>query len=132
MAFAMNRPSSALADMNITPLVDVMLVLLIIFMVAAPTLSQSLGVGLPQPVPPDNIVNLEPRVLRVDSGDVVTLDGQSLAGPELARDLRAIATLDPNRVLKVDIDPEVDYQSANSALALVRNAGIEHLQLSGL
>ena len=132
MAFAMNRPSSALADMNITPLVDVMLVLLIIFMVAAPTLSQSLGVRLSQPVPPDNVVNLAPRVLRVDSGDVVTLDGQILAGPELARELRAMAVLDPSRVLKVDIHPEVDYQSANTALALVRNAGIEHLQLTGL
>ncbi len=130
MAFAMNRPSSALADMNITPLVDVMLVLLIIFMVAAPTLSQSLGVGLSQQT--DITVPSEPRVLRVDSGDVVSLDGQILAGPELARELRTMAVLDPNQVLKIDIDPEVDYQSANTALALVRNAGIEHLQLAGL
>jgi len=131
MAFAMKRPSSTLADMNITPLVDVMLVLLVIFMIAAPALSQSLAVTLPQLTPPIQPA-LTPRVLRLDAGDVATLDGRSMARSELARELGQMALLESSRVLKVEIDPDVDYQSASSALALVRNAGIEHLQLSGM
>lgn len=131
MAFAQDRHNSALSDMNITPLVDVMLVLLVIFMIAAPALTQSLGLKLPQPTPPRPDPP-EARVLRVDAGTVFSLDGQALSQADIARQLRLMATQEPERALKVDIHPEVDYQSASTALALARNAGVEHLQISGL
>lgn len=130
MAFALDRRGHALSDMNITPLVDVMLVLLVIFMIAAPALSQSLSLKLPQPTPPGP-TRVEARLLRVDAGAVFSLDGQALAQGEMARQLRLMAMQEPDRALKVDIHPDVDYQTASTALVLARNAGIEHLQVTG-
>ena len=74
MAFASNSGGGPMADMNVTPLVDVMLVLLIIFMVTAPILSYPIDIDLPQRTtnPPDNPKEPpEPIKLRIDSAGTV-------------------------------------------------------------
>jgi biopolymer transport protein ExbD len=69
MAFSTNT-SGPMSEINVTPLVDVMLVLLIIFMITAPVLAHKIKVDLPQPNP--NVVNppnpLEPIRLKIDAG----------------------------------------------------------------
>ena len=75
MAFASNSGAGPMADINVTPLVDVMLVLLIIFMVTAPALSYQIQVDLPQrtsnpPPPPKDPP--EPIRLRIEAGGTVT------------------------------------------------------------
>lgn len=116
-----------MAEMNITPLVDVMLVLLVIFMIAAPALTRTLDWQLPQGYPPKTL----PKVLnlQVQSGDVLTLDGQSMSRGELAALLTAATARDPDLVVKVQVDPGAEYSEAVSAMATARNAGVDNLSV---
>ena len=81
MAFASNSGSGPMADMNVTPLVDVMLVLLIIFMVTAPILSYPIDIDLPQPTlnPPPQTVDPPPPIkLRIDQTGTVFWNDSSI------------------------------------------------------
>ena len=77
MAFSTGGSGGPMSDMNVTPLVDVMLVLLIIFMVTVPPLSYPIQVDLPQPnrnpPPPGNPP--DPVRIRIDAGGSVTWNG---------------------------------------------------------
>ena len=78
MAFSSNSSGGAMADMNVTPLVDVLLVLLIIFMVTAPAMSYQIQVDLPQNtnVPPPVVLNPpEPIRIHVQTGGTVAWNG---------------------------------------------------------
>jgi biopolymer transport protein ExbD len=129
MAFAAARPESdTMADMNITPLVDVMLVLLIIFMVTAPLMDLRLPMTLPGPAidtPPPP----EQRLLQVEPGDLFRLDGAPITPQALESALADWRNAQPGGVLKLDVAPEADYQSAATAMATARRAGIEHIGL---
>ena len=125
MAFAVARRDT-LADINITPLVDVMLVLLVIFMVTAPMLDHRLGLTLPQradPPPPPSPT----AVLSVQPGDLFALDGVAMTPGRLEAALADWHQRVPDGVLKVDVSPEADYQSAATALAAADRAGIDQV-----
>jgi biopolymer transport protein ExbD len=116
-----------IADMNITPLVDVMLVLLVIFMIAAPAMTRTLNWELPYGHPPITL----PKTLnlQVQSGDVLTLEGQALSRRELSTLLATAIARDPDLVVKVQVDPNAEYSSAVSAMATARNAGVENISV---
>ena len=129
MAFASaasHRP--AIADINVTPLVDVMLVLLIIFMVTAPLIEQRLQMTLPQaterPAEPPTILQL-----RVETGDVLRLDGQAIAPAALEAELVRRQAENPGLALKLAVDPQADYQSATAAMAAAERAGVANISL---
>lgn len=78
MAFSATARPSALAEMNVTPLVDVMLVLLIIFMVAAPMATVSIKLDLPPPVPNPDQPDEEPIFITIqESGSLFVVDQQT-------------------------------------------------------
>jgi biopolymer transport protein ExbD len=132
MAFAAsNTAASSMADINVTPLVDVMLVLLIIFMVTAPILDNRQLVTLPQ-VPPERVEPTEPRLLQVEAGDTFTLDGVPMTTAQLEGTLREWRQAEPDGVLKFDVSPDADYQSAASAMAAANRAGVDNIGLAGL
>jgi len=129
MAFAQASAGRRdIAEMNITPLVDVMLVLLVIFMIAAPAMTRSLNWRLPYATPqkPPEVTTLN---LQVQSGDVLTLDGRSLSRRELSALLATAVARDPDLVVKVKVDPNAEYSAAVSAMATARNAGVENLNV---
>jgi biopolymer transport protein ExbD len=129
MAFAAARPESdTMADMNITPLVDVMLVLLIIFMVTAPLLDLRIPMTLPGPTK-DAPPPAETRLLQVERGDLFRLDGVALTPRELEQHLADWRLARPEGVLKLDVDADADYQSAATAMATARRAGVENIGL---
>lgn len=129
MAFAAARPESdTMADMNITPLVDVMLVLLVIFMVTAPLLDYRLDLRLPQPTPETQPPRTE-RLLVVEPGDVFLLEGVALSPGQVEAALAQWQREQPEGVLKIVVDPEADYQSAATAMATVQRAGVVHFGL---
>ncbi len=130
MAFAVRNASSALAEMNITPLVDVMLVLLVIFMVTAPMLDQRMSLTLPGPTPP-RPEKLEPLRLLVEAGDMYRLGEQTLSLTQLQQALRAQRALEPQTSLAVRIHPDAEYQSVVAALASADQVGIEAVGLEG-
>jgi len=129
MAFASAaavRP--AIADINVTPLVDVMLVLLIIFMVTTPLLDQRLLVPLPRsritPSKPPAQLRLE-----VEPGDVLRLDGQAFAPTALQAELARRQAQEPGLVLKLVVDPQADYQGATTAMAAAERAGVANISI---
>ena len=130
MAFSATARDSAVAEMNITPLVDVMLVLLVIFMVSAPLLTKTVDAGLPQVVPP-NPDTIKPLQLQLDVGDdgSYRLDGRSLTQSEVWERLGEAAISDPHAVLRVRASSGADYQQVVTALADARNRGIANLSV---
>ncbi|MDY0021183.1 ExbD/TolR family protein [Arenimonas caeni] len=129
MAFASAASHrNAIADINVTPLVDVMLVLLIIFMVTAPLLDQRLPLALPQST---ERARTEPRIveLAAEPGDVFALDGRTLAPGALQAELVRLREAEPGLALRVAIAPDADYQTAATALAAADRAGISNLKL---
>ncbi len=129
MAFSNSVRSSMVAEMNITPLVDVMLVLLVIFMVSAPLVTQPLKATLPQRIP-----NTEaPKPLQVqlevmDDGSY-HLDGRLVSRQQLGESLREAAISDERVVLTLRATSSADYQSLATALAEARGSGITHIGL---
>lgn len=128
MAFSAPASRSELADINITPLVDVMLVLLVIFMVTAPMLSRPINVMLPQPVPPTKSV--EPSndlVLKVGLAGNYALDDRVVTLAELRARLDEARIDDPRTVLQVETSDGADYQHLVSALAQAHASGMGNI-----
>ncbi len=127
MAFSAPAGRSQLADINITPLVDVMLVLLVIFMVTAPILSRPIDAMLPQRVdaqptdPPNDLV------LKVGLAGLYTLDDRPLTLGELRARLEDAHIADPRTVLQVEAADGADYQQLVSALAQADASGIRNI-----
>jgi biopolymer transport protein ExbD len=128
MAFAAANRDNQMSDMNITPLVDVMLVLLVIFMLAAPALSRVQSLTLPHHGEPPTIPPVEASV-RVESGDVFTLDGQAMSRAQITAALEARVAVEPDLKVNLDVDPNAEYESAVQAMAAINNAGIDTIAL---
>ena len=128
MAFSTSARSSMVAEMNITPLVDVMLVLLVIFMVSAPLLTQPLEATLPQrtPLPNDAAKPLQMQLEVMEDG-AYRLDGRSVSHDQLGERFREAAISDERVVLSMHATPNADYQSMATALAEARESGIAHI-----
>jgi biopolymer transport protein ExbD len=112
------------AEMNITPLVDVMLVLLVIFMVSAPLVSQPIQASLPQSTPP--IDTSKPQNLRLTVGGdgSYRLDDRPLTPTELWQRLDDAVISDPRTTLRVSAASDADYQRVVTALGEARKRGI--------
>jgi len=119
-----HRRRTAMADINVTPLVDVMLVLLIIFMVTAPLLQQGIDVNLPQAkgkdLPPEERVTLS-----LDKKGNIFMNDNRVTIEEMRVKLTAISKLNPNVFLKADKD--VPYGLVVQVMGEVKEAGIEKL-----
>jgi biopolymer transport protein ExbD len=117
-----------LAEINVTPLVDVMLVLLIIFMVTAPMLTAGMHVELPQastakPVDPQN-----PVVLTIQSDGKISLGGDEIERPQMVAAVRALMG-DAPRIVHVRGDREVAYGEVVGVLDELALNGITKLSL---
>ncbi len=123
MAFANRDAALPVAAINITPLVDVLLVLLVIFMVTAPVLARSLDTRLPQsvdhPLPPPTQLHL-----RVDAAGGYWLEGKAVDRGALVDTLRSVAAGDPDLQLVLRSDDDGEYQGFVTALSAAREAGI--------
>ena len=114
------------AEINVTPLVDVMLVLLIIFMVTAPAVTGQLKLSLPVPAPAPE--RTPPKAeLNVQQDSSYVLDGRALSRAQLSTALAALAADSPETVLTVDANADADYQAFAQALAAADRAGIRNL-----
>jgi biopolymer transport protein ExbD len=139
MVFASGSGQSSMVDMNITPLVDVMLVLLVIFMVTVPAVSYSNSLNLPHPSPNElKELNTDVVRLHLSAGGIVEWNGTAISMDSLERKLGEAASvgiasdgrIDPMRQprVSIDADPAADYQQLTQVLARTSNA---HLQRVG-
>ena len=128
MAFSSgNNSGGPMADINVTPLVDVMLVLLIIFMVTAPILSYPIDIDLPQKsiTPPPEVKNPpEPIKLRIDAAGQVVWNNSPVPLSALRNMMDAEVERDPGLQLVLRSDADGDYQGFVGALSSAREAGV--------
>jgi biopolymer transport protein TolR len=119
-----NRNRTALSEINVTPLVDVMLVLLIIFMVTAPLMQQGIDVNLPKAkgkdLPPEERISIV-----VKKGGTLFLNDQPISKTDMISKLTAISKLNPNVFLRADKD--VPYGTVVEIMGDIKEAGIEKL-----
>ena len=120
----LNRERNVLSEINVTPFVDVMLVLLIIFMVTAPLLQQGIDVNLPKAkgkdLPPEERINLI-----IKKGGGIYMNENPVSMTEMRKKLNAISKLNPNVFLKADKD--VPYGLVVEVMGEIKEAGIEKL-----
>jgi len=129
MAFSASVRDSAVAEMNITPLVDVMLVLLVIFMVSAPLVSSPVTASLPQSVlRPATPTPLQLQ-LTVAADGSYRLDDRPLAPDQLWERLEDALVSDPQATLRVDAESDAHYQKVVAALAHARRIGITRISI---
>jgi biopolymer transport protein TolR len=127
-----NKRSQPIAEINVVPYIDVMLVLLVIFMVTAPLLTQGVEVQLPQAaaeVFPQT--DKPPLLVSVDKNGLLYLDAEvaPLSPENLAIKLRAALRLDPQRSVIVRGDRSVVYDKVLQAMSLLKQAGVPKVGL---
>ena len=118
-----------LSEINVTPLVDVMLVLLIIFMVAAPMMTSGVQVDLPNADAPPMEVEEEQLMLTIDAQQHVFLGETEVPMERLEEALRTNARLQSERELFVQADHTVPYGFVVRVFVAVRAAGVENVGL---
>jgi biopolymer transport protein ExbD len=118
-----------LAEINVTPLVDVMLVLLLIFILAAPLFAQALRVELPPAAAP---ATTDPEIitLALYSDGHLELDGAAVARVALAVALAQRLAGRPKAVLRLAADGAVSYREVAEVLSLAREGGVQQLALA--
>lgn len=127
MAFSTAVRDSAVAEINITPLIDVMLVLLVIFMVSAPMIARPLDASLPQES--KFVASIKPPMLRLEISDdgAYRLDGRVLKQQQLGERLRDSVATDPRTVLTVHASSNTHYQRVVTALSAARDEGVVNI-----
>ena len=119
----------AMADINMTPFIDVMLVLLIIFMVAAPLLTTGVSVDLPQTSASALNVEKKPVALSLnDQGQLYLMD-QPIADADLVPKLQASSQNDPDQRIYVRASKVVPYGRVAQIMASVTHAGFKKVAL---
>jgi biopolymer transport protein ExbD len=131
MAMHVGGPGQKIkAEINITPLVDVVLVLLIIFMVVTPMLQRGKDVHLPQVKKPDAEKNEgDPLILSVTSDKKIFLEQSPLDEAGLAAELRAHFARDPNRKILLKGDERLAYGDIRKVMEVTRRAGAKAVSL---
>ncbi|KAF1691284.1 ExbD/TolR family protein [Pseudoxanthomonas koreensis] len=127
MAFSSGSGKGPMADINVTPLVDVMLVLLIIFIVTAPIMTYPIDVALPQRVinPPPVLKEPPPPIdLRIDSTNQVYWNNSPVALGSLLQMMETEVQRDPTNQpeLRIDASSDSEYETVARVLAAAKNA----------
>lgn len=116
-----------MSEINMTPLVDVMLVLLIVFMITVPVMTHSMRVDLPQSKSEPSIVPAKTIVLSVGSDGGVLWDGTPVDSEALEARLSAVAAKQPQPEIHLHGDRRVAYEHVAETMSAVRRAGIQRL-----
>jgi biopolymer transport protein ExbD len=127
MALHTSSQQSAMADINVTPLVDVMLVLLIVFIVTAPLLMQAVKVNLPKTAAVSPVKQTKTLQMAIDAQGGVFIDQRLIHFETLEAELRKIAAQDVDPNVQIHADESVRYGRVAQVLAMLQRVGITKL-----
>ena len=118
-----------LSEINVTPLVDVMLVLLIVFIVTAPLLTNSVRVNLPKAAPPQPTKQTKAVALSITPDGQIHLDQQVVTLSNFEQELQARKQANPKLALNLNADEKVPYGTVAKVLASIERVGVDRLSV---
>lgn len=124
-----DKETEPMGEINVTPLVDVMLVLLIIFMITAPMLTQGVNVNLPKAESPPLQQNVEPLVVSIRADGTVFLQKKRIALQQLAPRISAMRQQNPELPVFIRGDAKTPYEHIARVMSLLETAGITKVGL---
>lgn len=118
---------SELSEINITPMIDVLLVLLVIFMIAQQVMMKSIDIQLPKDPDPNEQSNPDPDVIimEIEPGGVYKVNTRPMNKAQLGPFLQQTYTGRPKKVIFVKANGAVKYQDVIGAIDLARGAGVK-------
>ena len=127
MAFSTQDSDEVLSEINVTPLVDVMLVLLVVFIVTAPLLTNAIPINLPKTDAVAPVEQKDPVVVSIDGKGQVFFDKDPIDLDQLGLRLQGAKAKDPEVRVQLQADDGVNYGQVAKAMASIEKAGITKL-----
>jgi biopolymer transport protein TolR len=123
------RSHGLMHEINVTPFVDVMLVLLVVFMITAPLLTVGVPIDLPESTVPEIHGSDEPLAVTIDGNGTIFLQDTEIAIDELAPRLGAITLRKPETRIFVRGDKAIDYGRVMEVMGVLAEAGFSNIAL---
>jgi biopolymer transport protein ExbD len=129
MAFSTQDNDEVLSEINVTPLVDVMLVLLVVFIVTAPLLTNAIPINLPKTESVAPVEQKDPLVVSIDDKGKVFINKDEIQADLLEFNLHAAKAKNPDVRVQLQADNGVNYGEVARAMASIERAGITRLSV---
>ncbi|WP_431478646.1 ExbD/TolR family protein [Massilia eburnea] len=130
MAFTTGRDSGdVVSEINITPLVDVMLVLMVVFILTAPLLNNAVRINLPKTATTTPATQAKSVTVSVDGENRIYIDKREVSLGALEGELRTLVGSDPDLALSLQADQGVPYRSVAQVIAHIQRSGVSKLSV---
>lgn len=129
MASPSKQKKTLLSEINVTPFVDVMLVLLIIFMATAPMLQQGIGIELPEAKNTNSKIPNKPFILQIKKDQKIYIGAQSILIDDLKEKLVALKEYKQIQTIYLQADKRVPYGVVAQTLGEIKAGGISNVSL---
>jgi biopolymer transport protein ExbD len=128
--FHRNKPLEAMSELNVTPLIDLAFALLIIFMITAPLLQQTIDIQVPtESARPQQQDREEPLMLSIDPSGQFFWGTEAVGDNEMESRLRLMADTDEPPVVQVRAHAQLPYQRVVDLMDLIKGAGLSKISL---
>ena len=128
-AYQKRDSNQVFSEMNTTPLIDVLLVLLVMLILTIPIATHQVDVDLPSPGP--KVADAPQVAITFSPGGTVFWDGEPVTASQLDARLARAAALDPAPVIRFQPDPQASYDAAVQVIVKVKDAGITRFAFAG-
>ena len=124
-----SRKNNPISDINVTPLVDVMLVLLIVFMVTAPLLTVGVPIELPKTVAKQMTDDNEPLTITIDKNSKIYIQEMEIDFDDLTEKLEAIGQSNFDQKIYINGDKDISYEVLMKVMAKISSSGYTSIGL---